>query len=48
MGAIHIVLLFHALAVFVIITGLHLAVLNPYFARQFCIVAVRMDFHATE
>ena len=34
--------------VFVFIAGVDLAVLQPLFARQFCIMAVVLDFHATE
>jgi hypothetical protein len=48
MGAIKMVLRFHPLADFVIIAGIHHAVLNPYFAKHFCIMAVVMDLHAAE
>ena len=48
MGTINIALQFLHFAVFVFIAGVDLAVLQPHFARTFCIMAVVMDFHAAE
>jgi hypothetical protein len=48
MGAIHMCLQFLQFTVFVFIAGIDLVVLQPHFARQFCIMAVIMDLCAAE